>query len=115
LSEEKIQLKETMGSKISDLKSSITKKDKRIASIEAELQQRKTEFEAEIKKVRQASFKIVVDLSTTKLRIYDLKDEVNHVRQLNENYKILAANGYTLGNICYNELLKGLLLCRSFV
>jgi hypothetical protein len=56
--------------------------------------------------VRQASFKIAVDLSTTKLRIYDLKDEVNHVRQLNENYKILAANCYTLGNICYNELLK---------
>jgi hypothetical protein len=41
LSEEKIQLKETMWSKILDLKSSVTKKDKRIASIEAELQQRK--------------------------------------------------------------------------
>jgi hypothetical protein len=40
------------------------------------------------------------------VRIDDLKDEVNHMRQLNENYRILAANCYTLGNRCYNEVVK---------
>jgi hypothetical protein len=40
------------------------------------------------------------------VKIGDLKDEVNHVTQLNENYQILVANCYTLGNRCYNELMK---------
>jgi hypothetical protein len=30
--------------------------------------------------------KTIVDLSTAQVRIDGLKDEVNHVRQLNENY-----------------------------
>jgi hypothetical protein len=40
------------------------------------------------------------------VRIDDLKDEVNHVTQLNESYRILLANCHTLGNRCHNELLK---------
>jgi hypothetical protein len=40
------------------------------------------------------------------VKIDDLKDEVNHVRGLNENYRILLANYHTLGNRCHNELLK---------
>jgi hypothetical protein len=40
------------------------------------------------------------------VRIDDLKDEVNHVRQLNENYRILLVNCHTLGNSFHNELLK---------
>jgi hypothetical protein len=47
-----------------------------------------------------------VNLSSAQLRIDDLKDKVNHVRQLNENYQILLANCHTLNNRCYNELLK---------
>jgi hypothetical protein len=36
------------------------------------------------------------------VKIDDLKDEIGHVRGLNENYRIL----HTLGNKCHNELLK---------
>jgi hypothetical protein len=36
----------------------------------------------------------------------DLNGEINHVRQLNKNYRILMSNYYTLGNICCNELTK---------
>jgi predicted RNase H-like nuclease (RuvC/YqgF family) len=74
-----------MRSKISYLEALVTEKDKCIAYLEVELQQTKTEFEPEVNKVRQASAETVVDLSTTaQVRIDDLKDEVNHVRQLNE-------------------------------
>jgi septal ring factor EnvC (AmiA/AmiB activator) len=76
----KIKLKEIMGSKISDLEASVTEKDKRIASLEDELQQTKTKFEAEVNQVGQASAETVIDLSTAQVRIDDLKDEVNHVR-----------------------------------
>jgi hypothetical protein len=82
-----------MRSKISDFEALVTEKDKCIAYLEVELQQTKMEFEPEVNKVRQASAKTVVDLSTTaQVKTDDLKDEVNHVRQLNENYRILAAN-----------------------
>jgi hypothetical protein len=40
------------------------------------------------------------------VKIEDLNDEVNHTRQLNENYRILMTNCCTLGNRCYNELTK---------
>jgi hypothetical protein len=70
------------------------------------LQRTKTKFEDEINKVRQASAETAVDLSTTQVRIDDLKDEVNQMRQINENYRILSANCYTLGYICYSESLK---------
>jgi hypothetical protein len=81
-------------------------KDKCIASLEAELKRAKEEYEVETNKKRQASAQAVVDLSAAQVKIEDLKDEVNHVRQLNENYQILAANCYTLDNRCYNELMK---------
>jgi hypothetical protein len=40
------------------------------------------------------------------VKIDDLKDELNHVRGLNENYQILLAKCHTLGIRCHNELLK---------
>jgi hypothetical protein len=40
------------------------------------------------------------------VNIDDLKDEIDHVRGLNENYRILLANCHTLNNRCHNELLK---------
>jgi hypothetical protein len=40
------------------------------------------------------------------VKIDDLKGDVYHVRQLNENYRNLVANCYTLEKRCYNELLK---------
>jgi hypothetical protein len=54
----------------------------------------------------QASTKVVVNLSSAQVKIDDLKDEVNHVRGLNENYRILLANCQTLVKRCNNELLK---------
>jgi hypothetical protein len=34
----------------------------------------------------QASVEVAVNLSSAQVKIDDLKDEVNHVRELNENY-----------------------------
>jgi hypothetical protein len=42
-----------------------------------------------------------------------MKDEVNHVRGLNENYRFLLANCHTLGNRCHNELLKTFFSVRA--
>jgi septal ring factor EnvC (AmiA/AmiB activator) len=92
LFEEKSKLIETTVKKISDLEASVTEKDKRIASLEAELQRAKMKFKVEVNKIWQASAETDVDLSTARVKIDDLKDEVNHVRQLNENYRILVAN-----------------------
>jgi hypothetical protein len=47
-----------------------------------------------------------VKLSSDQVRIDGLKDEVNHVRGLNENYQILLADCHTLGNRYHNEFLK---------
>ena len=54
----------------------------------------------------QASIEVAVKLSSAQVKIDDLKDEVNHVRGLNENYRIMLANCHTLDNRCHNELLK---------
>jgi hypothetical protein len=54
----------------------------------------------------QASTKVAVNLSSSQVKIDDMKDEIRHVRGPNENYGILLANCHTLGNICHNELLK---------
>jgi hypothetical protein len=54
----------------------------------------------------QASAEVVVKLSRAQVKIDDLKDKVNHVRGLNENYRILLVNCHTLDNKCHNELLK---------
>jgi predicted RNase H-like nuclease (RuvC/YqgF family) len=102
--DEKSKLEELMGRKVSDLEALNARKDKRIASLEAELKRVKEEYEAKTMKIMQASAKAAVNLSGAQVKIYDLK-EVNHVRQLNENYRILAANCYTLDNRCYNELI----------
>jgi hypothetical protein len=48
----------------------------------------------------QASTEATVNLSGAQVKMDDLKDEVNHVRQLNEDYRILVANCYTLVNRC---------------
>jgi predicted RNase H-like nuclease (RuvC/YqgF family) len=97
----------------SKLDASNTEKDNWIASLEAELKRVREKHEAQTTKLMQASAEVVVNLSSAQVIIDDLKDEVSHVRGLNENYWILLANCHTLGNRCHNELLKSLLLCRG--
>jgi hypothetical protein len=104
--EEKSKLEETMGRKISELEASNAKKDNQIASLVAELKRGKEEHEVETTKMMQASVEVAVNLSSAQVTIDDLKDEVNLLRGLNENYQILLANCHTLGNRCHNELLK---------
>jgi molecular chaperone GrpE (heat shock protein) len=104
--EEKSKLEETTGRKISELEASNAEKDNRIASLEAELKRAKEEHEAKTTKIMQASIEVAVNLSIAQVKIDDLKDGVNHVRGLNENYRILLANCHTLGNRCHNEFLK---------
>jgi predicted RNase H-like nuclease (RuvC/YqgF family) len=82
------------------------KKDRRIASLEAELERVIEEHKGKTTKLMQASAEVVVKLGSAQVKIDDLKDEINHVRGLNKNYRILLANCHTLGNRCYNELLK---------
>jgi hypothetical protein len=43
----------------------------------------------------------------------DLNDEINHMRQLNENYQILMTNCYTLGNRCCNKMMKTFSFARA--
>jgi hypothetical protein len=54
----------------------------------------------------QASTEVAMNLSSAQVKIDDMKDEIRHVRGINENYRIPLANCYTLGNRCHNELLK---------
>jgi hypothetical protein len=75
MSEEKSKLEEIMGNKISEFKALGIEKDKRIASLEAELKQAKEEYEAEENKIRQASTEAAIDLNTAQVKIEDLKDE----------------------------------------
>jgi chromosome segregation ATPase len=97
---EKSKLEEIMGRQVSELEALNAKKDKRIASLEAELKWEKEEYEDKMTKVMQASTEATVNLSGAQVKMDDLKDEVNHVRQLNEDYRILVANCYTLVNRC---------------
>ena len=69
-----------------------------IATLEVELKQAKEEYEAEINKVRRSSDEVAVDVSAALVKIGQLNDEVNHTRQLNENYRSSMTNCYTLGN-----------------
>jgi uncharacterized protein YigA (DUF484 family) len=90
----------------SKLEASNAEKDNRIALLEAKLKRAREEHEAETK-LMQASTEVAINLSSAQVKIDDLKDEVNHVRELNENYRILLADCHTLGNRCHNdELLK---------
>jgi uncharacterized coiled-coil DUF342 family protein len=66
----------------------------------------KEEHEAKITKLMQASTEVAINLSSAQVKIDDLKDEINHLRGLNENYQIFLANCHTLGNRCHNDLLK---------
>jgi hypothetical protein len=49
---------------------------------------------------------VAADLSSAQIKINDMKAKINHVRGLNENYRILLANCHTLGNRCHKERLK---------
>jgi uncharacterized coiled-coil DUF342 family protein len=89
-----------------NLEASNFENDKEIASLEVELKRVKEEHEAKITKLMQASAEVAIKFSSTQVKIDDMKGEVNHVRGLNENYRILLSNCYTLGNRCHNELLK---------
>jgi restriction endonuclease S subunit len=94
-----------MGNKVSELEALNAEKDKCIASLEDELKRAKEEYEPEIDKIRHTSGKETFELSAVQMKIGDLNDEVNRIRQLNENYRILMTKFYTLGNRCYNELI----------
>jgi chromosome segregation ATPase len=80
---------QTMREEKNELEASNVEKDKRIASLEAELKRVKGEHEAKTTKLMQASTEVAVNLSSAQVQIDDLKDEVNHVRELNKNYRIL--------------------------
>jgi isoleucyl-tRNA synthetase len=88
------------------LKASNAEQNKCIASLEAELGQMRKEYEIEMMKLRQSSVEVAANLSSAQIKINDMKAKINHVRGLNENYRILLANCHTLGNRCHKERLK---------
>jgi cystathionine beta-lyase family protein involved in aluminum resistance len=45
-----------------------------------------------MKKLRQSSNEVVVNLSNAQVKMNDMKAKINHVRSLNENYQILVDN-----------------------
>jgi septal ring factor EnvC (AmiA/AmiB activator) len=77
---------QTMREEKNELEASNAEKDKWIVSLEAKLKWVKGEHEAKTTKLMQASVEVAVNLSSAQVKIDDLKDEVNHVRELNENY-----------------------------
>jgi hypothetical protein len=95
-----------MEKKISEFEVSNAEKDKRIASFEGELKRAREEYEVETSKIRLESVEVVVILNLAQVKMGDLNDVINHIRQLNENYLILMRNCYTLGNRCRNELQR---------
>jgi hypothetical protein len=70
------------------------------------MEQMKKEYEFEMMKLRQLSAEVAVNLSSAQVKMDDMKAEINHVRSLNENYRILVANCHTLGNKYHREMLK---------
>ena len=44
------------------------------------------EHEVEMTKLRHLFAEVVVHLSSAQVKIDDMKDEISHVRKLNENY-----------------------------
>ncbi|KAL5647158.1 hypothetical protein ACJX0J_041513, partial [Zea mays] len=101
LTEEKNKLKEAFDTKSSEFEASTSEKDKRIASLEAELREAGGKFKAESGKLKLAAAEAA---TASQMKIGDLKDEISHLMQLKENYKILMSNCYTLGNRCQREL-----------
>ncbi|KAL5647141.1 hypothetical protein ACJX0J_041496, partial [Zea mays] len=97
LIEEKDKLKEALDTKSLEFEASTSKKDKRIASLEAELKEAGDKFEAKSGKLKLA---IAEAAMASQMKIGDLKDEISHLMQLKENYKILTSNCYTLGSRC---------------
>jgi hypothetical protein len=73
----------------------------------------RTEHEVEMTKLRQTSVEVAANLSSTQVKIDGMKDEISHVRELNENNQIFLANCHTLGNRCHNELLKNFSAARA--
>jgi hypothetical protein len=71
------------------------------------------EYEFEMMKLRQSSAEVAVNLSSAQVNMNGMKAEINHVRGLNENYRILLANCHTLGNICHKEMLKTFSVARA--
>jgi predicted nucleic acid-binding Zn-ribbon protein len=69
----------------SKLKASNAVKDNQIASLEAELKRAREKHEAKMTKLMQASTEVAINLSSAKVKIDELKYEMNHVRGLNEN------------------------------
>jgi chromosome segregation ATPase len=61
------------------LEASNAEKDKRIASLEAELERVKKEHEGETTKLMQAFAEVDVNLSSAQAKIDDLKDEIGHM------------------------------------
>lgn len=104
--EEKNKLKEIMGKKVSELEASHVEKDKHIVSLEAELKRTKEGYKAKTSKIRLASAEAAIHLSAAQVKIGDLNDEINHMRKLNENYRILMTNCNTLGKRCCNKLTE---------
>jgi predicted nucleic acid-binding Zn-ribbon protein len=69
----------------SKLEASNIVKDNQIASLEAKLKRAREKHEAETTKLMQESTKVAINLSSAKVKIDELRYEVNHVRGLNEN------------------------------
>jgi hypothetical protein len=81
--------------------------------LEAEMERMKKEHEFEMTKLIQSSAEVAINLSSAQVKIEDLKAEINHTRNLNENYWILVANCHTLSNRCYREMLKTFSAARA--
>ncbi|AQK93220.1 hypothetical protein ZEAMMB73_Zm00001d010002 [Zea mays] len=63
----------------SKLKASNAVKDNQIASLEAELKRAREKHEAKMTKLMQASTEVAINLSSAKVKIDELKYEMNHV------------------------------------
>jgi hypothetical protein len=97
---------QTMHEEKARLETLNAKQKKHIASLEAVMGQMRKAYEIVMTKLRQSSAKVAVNLSSGQVKISDMKAKINHVRGLNENYRILLANCHTLGNRWHKEMLK---------
>jgi hypothetical protein len=97
-----------MENKISEFEASNVKEDKLFASLKAELKRAKEEYKVKTSKIRQESAKAVVNLNFAHVNMGDINDEINHMRQVNKNYRILMSNCNIIGNRCHNELERTL-------
>ncbi|KAL5647151.1 hypothetical protein ACJX0J_041506, partial [Zea mays] len=89
LTEVKNKLNEALERESLGFEASNVEKDKRTGSLEAELREVGDKFEDESRKLKLAT---VEAATTSQVKIGDLKDEIDHLMQLKENYKILMSN-----------------------